>query len=397
MLPLTQLEDRLLAADLDNRTFTLTFAQGVSIRDLLLLLVRGTTLSIITDPSIGGSFIGELKNVTVRQALGLILPPLGLDYTVDGAFIRVFRREPETRLFDINYIATERTGTATIGGAPTIGGSYARVSSTTKADVFAEVTKGVQTLLSEHATFNVDRKAGLLQVTDFPERLDRVAVYLDAVHDHVHRQVQIDARVIEVELSDANARSLDWTALAQSGPEAPGGPRAPGPVLNGLRVTDLSRFMAALATQGKVSVVANPRLLALNNEPAVVRSTSHVSGTREGDSQRDDEFVTLGVTPQIAGEGVVMLSLSPIVSVRSADGDDKAPSVTAIGETDTLARVGDGETIVVAGFTREVEIRERKNAGRKGGWFGRATIVTRKRVELLILLTPKILTAIGPQ
>ena len=52
----------------------------------------------------------------------------------------------------------------------------------------------MQTLLSERATFNVDRKAGLLQVTDFPERLDRVALYLDAVQDRVHRQVQIDAR-----------------------------------------------------------------------------------------------------------------------------------------------------------------------------------------------------------
>ena len=62
------------------------------------------------DPAIAGSFIGELKNVTVRQALGLILQPLGLDYAVDGSFIRVFQREAETRLFDINYIAAERGG-----------------------------------------------------------------------------------------------------------------------------------------------------------------------------------------------------------------------------------------------------------------------------------------------
>ena len=33
-----------------------------------LLLVRGTSLSVVPDPSITGSFIGELKNVTVRQA-----------------------------------------------------------------------------------------------------------------------------------------------------------------------------------------------------------------------------------------------------------------------------------------------------------------------------------------
>ena len=74
-LPLTQLDYRAQAADLDNRTFTLTFAQPVPIKDLLLLLVRGTSLSVVPDPAIAGSFIGELKNVTVRQALGLILRP----------------------------------------------------------------------------------------------------------------------------------------------------------------------------------------------------------------------------------------------------------------------------------------------------------------------------------
>ena len=84
---------------------------------MLLLLVRGTNLSVVPDPSIGGSFIGELKNVTVRQALGLILPPLGLDFTLDGGVIRVFRREPETRIFDVNYLATERTGDASVGSS----------------------------------------------------------------------------------------------------------------------------------------------------------------------------------------------------------------------------------------------------------------------------------------
>ena len=48
-LPLTQLDERGPSADLDNRTFTLTFAQPVPVRDLLLLLVRGTNLSLIPD------------------------------------------------------------------------------------------------------------------------------------------------------------------------------------------------------------------------------------------------------------------------------------------------------------------------------------------------------------
>jgi len=368
-LPLTQLDDRALAADLDNRAFTLTFAQPVPIKDLLLLLVRGTNLSVVPDPSVGGSFIGELKNVTVRQALGLILRPLGLDYAVDGSFVRVFKREPETRIFDLNYVATGRIGTSSVGGEP--GPSVAAVSSSTKTDVFGDLTKGVQTLLTEHATFNVDRKAGLLQVTDFPERLDRVSVYLDAVQDRVHRQVQIDARIIEVEPNDENAAGVDWTVLAAQliGTQTPAQRAAPRPSLTGLRVTDVAKLMNLLAAQGKVAVVANPRLLTLNNEPSIVRT----------------DAVTFSVTPQIASDAIVTLSLSPIV---------KAP---AVAEADMLARVADGETLVISGFTHDREVRERKTVGVTGGWFGRGTVVTHKRVELIILLTPKIVSGVAAQ
>jgi hypothetical protein len=275
-LPLTQLDERALAADLDNRTFTLTFAQPVPVRELLLLLVRGTSLSIVPDPSISGSFIGELKNVTVRQALALILPPLGLQYSVDGTFVRVSARAPETRIFDINYAATERTGTATIGGDGAAR-SAVMVSSSTKTDVFADLANGMRTLLSEHATFNVDRKAGLLQVTDFPERLDRVSVYLDAVHDRVLRQVQIDARVIEVELNDEKATGVDWSAVVadQVGDILPGQRPAVRPSLTGLRVTDLTKLLASLAAQGTVSVHRSHRRADIERDPADFAGGGH--------------------------------------------------------------------------------------------------------------------------
>jgi type II secretory pathway component GspD/PulD (secretin) len=390
-LPLTQLDDRALSAEIDNRAFTLTFAQPVPIRDLLLLLVRGTSLSVVPDPDLSGSFIGELKNVTVRQALNLILPQLGLDYGVNGSFVRVFRREPETRLFDINYIATERAGASSVGTSSE-SASFARVTSSTSGDLFGEIVKGVQTLLSERAAFNVDRKAGLLQVTDFPERLERVAHYLDAVHDRAHRQVQIDARVLEVELSDPNASTLDWKVLADNaGASSVGTSRTA--VAARLRVADVARFLDALASQGKVSTLATPRVLALNNEPAVVRAVSRVSSA--GQSQPQEQAVTLGVTPQISSDGVVMLSLSPIVIMRLAGDDAQQLAAGAVREADMLARVNDGETIVVAGLTREQETRERRATGIAGGWFGRSTVVLRKRFELVILLTPRILAPVG--
>ena len=371
-LPLTQLDERVLAGDLDNRAFTLTFAQPVPVRDLLLLLVRGTSLSIVPDPSISGSFIGELKNVTVRQALGLILRPLGLDFALDGAVIRVFRREAETRLFDLNYIATERAGQTMVtgeGGART----SASVTGSTRADVFEELATGVRTLLTERASFSVDRKAGLLQVTDFPERLDRVAIYLDAVQDRVHRQVQIDARVIEVEPTDAKANGVDWPAVAakMSGAPTADVPTATRQTMSGLRVNDVARLLTVLGEQGTVTVVAHPRLLSMNNEPSIVRT----------------ETMSFTVTPQISGDSVLTLSLTPIV---------KAPAVI---ESDMLARVIDGETLVISGFTRDREVKEqKKSTGLVGGtWFSRGSVVTHKRVELVILLTAKIIAGVAAQ
>ncbi len=339
-LPLTQLDDRALSADLDNRAFTLTFAQPVAVQDVLLLLVRGTSLSIVPDPSINGMFIGELKNVTVRQALALILPPFGLDFATDGGFIRVFKREPETRIYDVSFLASERAGSSSVGSDAA--GSASRVTTSTKADVFGDIAKGIPTILSDKGTFNVDRKAGLVQVTDVRERLDRVGVYLDAVQDRVQRQVQVEARVLEVELNDEKAVALDWSSLRTA--------------------RDMDKVMAALSAQGTVKMLANPRLSMLNNEPGIVKT----------------DAITLGVTPQISQDSIITLALSPMVA---------APQPLS---SDMVARVADGETIVIAGLGRDRETRERKSGGISGGWFGRTTVVTKKHVELVVLLTPRI-------
>ena len=120
--------------------------------------------------------------------------------------------------------------------------------------------------------------------------------------------------------------------------------------------------MAALNAQGKVAILGSPRLSMLNNEPGIVKT----------------DAITLTVTPQISPDAIVTLSLSPMLS---------APQPLA---SDMVARVADGETIVIAGLGRDRETRERKNTGITGGWFGRSTVVTKKHVELVVLLTPRI-------
>jgi hypothetical protein len=152
-----------------------------------------------------------------------------------------------------------------------------------------------------------------------------------------------------------------------------GAPTAEFPVatrqtMNGLRVTDVGSSWPARRARHRDR----------RREPAAADAEQRALDR----AHRDDE---LGVTPQISGDSVLTLSLTPIV---------RSPAVV---ESDMLARVADGETLVVSGFTRDREIKEKKAVGINGGWFGRGTVVTHRRVEMVILLTARIVAGVAGQ
>ena len=99
--------------DLDSpRRLSLAFLEPRPIDEVLALLTAGTPFSVSIDADATGSFRGELKQLTLREALTTMLAPLGLDFEVRGTVIRVRRRQLETRLFDL-----ERAQRATRTGA----------------------------------------------------------------------------------------------------------------------------------------------------------------------------------------------------------------------------------------------------------------------------------------
>ena len=236
-LAVTQLDDRQQGSDLDGtRPVSIAVSEPLPITDLLRMLVRDTRVSIVADPDVQGTFRGELNGVTLRQALEMILQPHGYDYSAEGNLVRVFKRRLETRRFDLNYATTRRSGTRTQSASNAITtssrpetspdalasprSSSAYVTSTDEGDIFADIAVGVQTLLSPEGRFNMDRKAALLQATDFPDRLDQVQLYLDAVHHSATRQLQIQAKVIDVALNAGFTAGIDWQRLIERAGDA---------------------------------------------------------------------------------------------------------------------------------------------------------------------------------
>jgi type II secretory pathway component GspD/PulD (secretin) len=173
-------------------------------------------------------------------------------------------------------------------------------------------------------------------------------------------------------------------------------------------VDDVAAFMRAIADVGSVRHIAAPQVLALNNEPAVMRvgsqevafQTRAPAGDADAASRTSEAHaitagLTLTVTAQIAGDGIVLMSLAPTYAERTgearAPGGDRVP-VLSVSEADTLVRVQDGETVVIAGLLRErVQV---KPAQGFGGLFGAQDRRT-GYVELVVLLTPTVVTPGG--
>ena len=76
----------------DPRTLTLSVIQPTPLRTVLQLLFRGTAVSAVVPASLTGTFSGELRNVTLRQALDAVVSHSGCGYAVRGTVIHVFPR-----------------------------------------------------------------------------------------------------------------------------------------------------------------------------------------------------------------------------------------------------------------------------------------------------------------
>jgi MSHA biogenesis protein MshL len=283
--------------------------------------------------------------------------------------VRVFPRRPSTRLFEVSHLDVRRGWQRrTAAYSSTDGGrAAADLTSAAGGDFFGALEAGVRALLSESGRLHVDRHAGIVQVTDFADRLDQAALYVETATLRASRQVRIEARVLEVRL--AGTAAVDWKVVA-----AQAGAPSRADSTAGLRVTDFDGLLRAIAGFGPVRTLAASRILAMNNEPAVMRVGSDgavfesAGEGRTGADRAAAGDLTLTIVPQIGSDGIVHMIVSPSLAEH---GTVRGPS--AIVEADSVMRVRGGDTVVIAGL-----IRERGAADRS---------------ELVILITPTVVSA----
>ncbi|WP_046167827.1 type III secretion system outer membrane ring subunit SctC [Chromobacterium vaccinii] len=180
--------------------------------------------------------------------------------------------------------------------------------------------------------------------------------------DVAKRHVELSLWIIDLQKEDLNRLGVEW-----SGQLAVGG--GLGVSFNGsgsLSTLDGSRFIAsvmALSQQNKANVVSRPVLLTQENVPAVFDNNRTFYTKLEGERSVDLQHVTYGtlvsVLPRFSADGQIEMSLNieDGSEARAPDysKDNKDAATPEVGRTriSTVARVPQGKSLLIGGFTRD--------------------------------------------
>lgn len=450
-------------------------ATGQPVRLALSQLATAYKLNIVVDQDVEGPVTVDLNDLPLEKVLEAVLEPLGLAWKWQDGLLRVSRLE--TRNFNIDYLRLVRSGAGSSssstslsgGGGGSSGSSSSTIAQNDTIDFWNELEEQLEAILERSdddyagrerpmettvqtdretnitttltrsveesaGRLVIDRLSGTIQITTSRARMKNVVEFLTRVEEGIKRQVYIEAKVVEVALSDDRSLGIDWNEIdfgelvlssnvTIANPA--GGANALPATLTGTYIRSfgsgvlesIDAALTALEEQGQVKVVAQPRIRTLNNQSAIVRvgteRTFFVTETTIVPQAGGDSIITttntpstiteglvLTVTPQISANGVVTMDVTPILTRIagtdvSPDGLSNAPRLD-IRQTSTLVRVHDGETIVVGGLIQETVSNTERAVPFLGdvpvaGALFSANYDRVVRKELVVFLTPHII------
>ena len=243
------------------------------------------------------------------------------------------------------------------------------------------------------ARFSVNRQAGLISVFA-PERLHKkLASYMDDLKKSVTSQVLIEAKVLEVSLTDEFSAGIDWS---QVDIDLFGGAGALGFGTDGAGLVrglldpassanssisysngDFGVAIDALARFGTVQALASPRLTVLNNQSAALNVAENVVyfeiettitpstdgtapiETSESETRTVPEGVLINVQPAIDNElRRIAMAIRPTITAITTTVEDPVnagnfiPQVN-VQEFDSIIQVEDGQAVVLGGLIQD--------------------------------------------
>ncbi len=418
-----------------SKRYTLAMS-GADARELFLSLARENEFNLVLSPDVIGAVTLDIKDATAEELMGEVCGVIGCRAEFSGRTVRVTPARRVTRVFPVDYLITVRTGQGSLvastsaAGSDTGTGSESQSTNSITTEEKGDFWANLQEELTEMVSAGggkavVNRTAGTVIVTDFPESVERVARHLKALEARMRAGVIIEAQIFEVTLDDSTKYGINWSALPDmqsslhlSGTLA-GGATAAQTLASGATAfqvgvagSKFSAFLDAEAVKGNLNVLSAPKVATLNNQKAVIRigrqdvffkaTVTPASTTSAAFTTYTPESITegiiLSVTPQIGQDGRIMLSIHPSITEKvgeaSAPDNNTAP-ILDIRETNTVVSVMDGQTVFIGGLMQERTQETVSSVPFLGeipflGALFRSNVQEKVKTELVILITPRI-------
>lgn len=433
-------------------------ARGTPLRDVLHVIAEATGLNLVMEKDVDPEtpVTITLKNVSAEDALNTVFLSADYFYSVRENMLVV--KAFDTKIFEFGQPAVIQdygveVGGDILGGATTgLSGTLGTTGSTSiKGSVTQKVQadkdslkfwdsleKSLANLLgtAPKTGYNINRMTGTIVVTATKSKLQAVEDYLLTLKKILNRQVIVEARIVEVQLSEGLKYGIDWTALninnvGQVNFGTTKFTDIVGDLPNfqiGLYRWDFSGLLKALQTQGNIRVLSNPRVNIMNGQTALLsvgRNVNFISrvetttstaataatGTTTFTVQTSSVLsgIIIGIVPYINENGDVSMTITPIISdlVRLEDktigkvGENmiqiSLPTVD-LRELSTTVKVKDGDVIVIGGLIQnrdsdiDTQVPFIGNVPIVGYLFKSKDNIS-QRTELIIMLRPKVITS----
>ncbi len=412
----------------DGRSLSLNF-QNMAVRTVLQIIADYNNFNLVVSDTVEGDITLRLDDVPWDQALDLILQTKGLDKRIEGNILMIAPSE-EIAIRESQELKNRQE----VKELAPLYSEYLQINYAKAADIAILLKGEDSSLLSSRGSVAVDERTNTLLVKDTEETLESIYRLIEVL-DIPIKQVLIEARMVTVKDDVAEDLGVRWGVTDQQGTKGTSGSlegansiaagilpslsdrlnvNLPAAPVNATSIafsvakladgTVLDLELSALEQENKGEIIASPRIMTSNQKAAYIEQGVEIPYVEASSSGATTvtfkkAVLSLRVTPQITPDNRVILDLeitqdSQGKVVATPTGEAVSIDTQRIG---TQVLVDHGETIVLGGIYQQQLISRVSKVPLLGdipylGFMFRSTSDKNERQELLIFVTPKIVS-----